>query len=869
MKSIRLIALPLALLLFFVGCGSPAKNVTTVSFLPELHSASELIPNEVPASPPESEPEFVPPLLNLKPLQSAIPYRAQAWRITDGIRQTQLKSVQKLDFPLVGTSTPSHVAEEIVVRSKSDLDALTAYQPLVLLENDQEVSFTGWAGRYDDSFFQDHDLLLFVLSTGYYKTFPMLGELAYNQTLCRYELPYLILSTSNTNVVTANWMIGLEVEKNFFGYGADEFPLLTPSDLSYSVSDQVFAKLEDGHVMERTPASITPVESSRSDSLPTSHTFQLQSIPATSLVAQTQKIGLFSHPFGEALLKSPEELADYTLCENVTLWPYVAPFDSISTESQAITSYEALAAQYDAAFFAKNDLHVFLCWEESAFYQSRLCRAGYDADTGYYELDFSRYARSVGYSSKACCWLFLTELPKGTLAERELRINFETLYLPYTISAILDTNGITLEKDWDPNHWVRNRFFPEYQSDQIGIRATYPTEWDQATALVAYYPDGFTRTQAATTKKMTTRSGRKVTVGFDKRGNWTWIDYHHSSGCYGAINTNLTGNDAETTLKYFLDVRLGLDHYTPMTPLSSVDSEITAVATSSAPHPNRISTETYQLLGLREHGKTGYAFTLAGRPMEELVMRSTDDFAKLLLPNLPVWPFHSPFNPVLDSLDPRTTILTYLEETFDETFFQTHDLYLTAVDFGYQPQAVSLYLDEKDETPKLQLDLYPGGEDAGIAKNPQYEPWILLVALEKGALSASSVEHTWNHVNYVSACSAMQNGRGVTIKYDQNFTATPILTAKKQVVHLEADTSVKYVEVGWWKDGFQRTKADHTKTKTAADGRSVTVGYNDGGNWLWVDYNHPSGCYGAHNHNVFEKNESEAFDAVLSATLGD
>ena len=129
-----------------------------------------------------------------------------------------------------------------MVRSKSDLDALTAYQPLVLLENDQEVSFTGWSGRYDDSFFQDHDLLLFVLSTGYYKTFPMLGELAYNETLCRYELPYLILSTSNSNVVTANWMIGLEVEKNFFGYGADEFPLLTPSDLSYSVSDQVFAK---------------------------------------------------------------------------------------------------------------------------------------------------------------------------------------------------------------------------------------------------------------------------------------------------------------------------------------------------------------------------------------------------------------------------------------------------------------------------------------------------------------------------------------------------------------------------------------------------------------------------------------------------
>lgn len=77
-----------------------------------------------------------------------------------------------------------------------------------------------------------------------------------------------------------------------------------------------------------------------------------------------------------------------------------------------------------------------------------------------------------------------------------------------------------------------------------------------------------------------------------------------------------------------------------------------------------------------------------------------------------------------------------------------------------------------------------------------------------------------------------------------------------------------YAEVAYWKDGFFLDPAIRVEEIATHDGNNVRVGYDFKGDWLWVDFMHPTGKYAAMNYGVTGIEAINLLEVVLTAELG-
>jgi len=212
------------------------------------------------------------------------------------------------------------------------------------------------------------------------------------------------------------------------------------------------------------------------------------------------------------------------------------------------------------------------------------------------------------------------------------------------------------------------------------------------------------------------------------------------------------------------------------------------------------------------------------------------------------------------------------ENQYDETFFENHDLLLIptttgsgmytvrVTDFMYVPESDSYEVNLRTENKYFAVT-----EDVGV--------WLGILEVEKGLLNPSKKEKNYSiqavHVNVDQMIygESPDGINGVRV-LSGAFEPWKDETSGTYGLIYNAYWYQGTVKIAYHQNGFEPPAAFKKQTLQASDGRVITVGYDEDGTWLWMDFGHVSGCYGATNEGLRPIEAREWFQTVLRTDIG-
>lgn len=850
-KSYVFVMLLLVLMLLLpAGCGKEPAEV------PESESQSLLEEDRVES---ELQPETE-PLIEQKPLQSVIPFQARFWRIAEIGEEAILPRVEMLN----GKEATS-VAAEKAVRSADWLGKLSEYRSLTLEKDGVTGTFSDMVGEaYDDAFFEEYDLLLFQVYTGGYNSCPNPLDLKLDEETGNYEMRLQIMAVEDENTTPGRWCVALAVEKSLIGNEEEAFPLILVNDGIFWVE-----QTDLDHFVKAGSVSYAPDVIRKGILLP----FKNQNYRAKvyeiltngdSLADEAGKTGIVNRPYAMTMITGEEDLTSLKAWGKVTLWPYLAGGLPLSSGGEVTLSLEEYAEAYDGAYFEENDLFLFqiqqncfACrYQVSTWIQNDVTDEYKIVVTGSCRehMEASQMADGSGNYRK---WLMAVELPKARTQGKMPEVEIEFLQLPSETVACYEGEGVSLsyykeagELDWGTPFTLKACRVDGF----TGFRFYYDDYSPAVYASVGYFEEGFQRSEAVNTTFGDSRNTRLIT-GSDEDHKWLWMEFLHPSGCYGAYNAaEVTKADSGLSINLLSSVGLGNEPYERAFEFVSKGMQQTPKAITSKEPGDSLTITSQELLVT-----SGESNALP----EEAILCTQKDVEALAASGVRVWPFAGPYQPNLQGCDPASVLEEYLQEHFDAAFFNQYDLYWRMEQSEGQYVAASLS-PGAERGYLLQYDCYPPGGPSDVSSQTSVDRWIHLVAVEKGLLTQPP-EAAVHHVSYVVE---EVNDRGIRVEYPAQYLSIREWNNGDEIIRVQVpDDTDCCIEIGWWINGFKRTKAADTETVTNTHGRRVTVGYDGDGKWLWVDYNHSSGKYGTYNRNLPEKDRRILLDVALNATF--
>lgn len=214
----------------------------------------------------------------------------------------------------------------------------------------------------------------------------------------------------------------------------------------------------------------------------------------------------------------------------------------------------------------------------------------------------------------------------------------------------------------------------------------------------------------------------------------------------------------------------------------------------------------------------------------------------------------------------EVTYRALCEARYDDTFFETHDLLLlpnttstlsphpTIGNFQYDPIA-------------KRYELYVHSNDTGFASDAVGE-FLHIIEIEKGLLDGNLdeiLQISWIHSRFAAfyADYTPDGKNGVMIEFwFDNWR--PLSKEGEGEYGLYLTLEDKSVKIAWFPEGFQPEPAAYIQEDTLTDGRRVSIGYDEEDNWIWIDFQDPTGCYGAVNRGM----GSYLLHDLLNAKLG-
>ncbi|MBQ2750828.1 MAG: hypothetical protein IJF34_13670 [Clostridia bacterium] len=217
-------------------------------------------------------------------------------------------------------------------------------------------------------------------------------------------------------------------------------------------------------------------------------------------------------------------------------------------------------------------------------------------------------------------------------------------------------------------------------------------------------------------------------------------------------------------------------------------------------------------------------------------------------------------------------------EKFTEEFFAGKDLLLFWI--GVRGQEVwyeASELVEDAKTGKWQLHV-----TCHSPKEPEYgdyTKWLLALEVEKGLIPKDAFPEMIIHHDYQKWENHWFSGEHGVILSNYDYEVWTLSTPWHWGVKVDANEYVPdedgyveyscYAEVAYFRDGFVLDPAARVEEYTTPQGQVVTVGFEADGDWLWVDYGHPSGKYAAFNYGASGANAKNLLNVVLTAQLGE
>ena len=217
------------------------------------------------------------------------------------------------------------------------------------------------------------------------------------------------------------------------------------------------------------------------------------------------------------------------------------------------------------------------------------------------------------------------------------------------------------------------------------------------------------------------------------------------------------------------------------------------------------------------------------------------------------------------------------DDVYDETFFSKYDLLVMHQKIGSNSFTARvndiLYIPENDT---YEIMIHSENDSFGWSEGYGY--WIFTIALPKGILYAQGENHNFSvkliYEQMMIPASGHtpdgKNGVQAEMSYEYNLEIHPWIDEEA------GEYGVHYIDFGndngtrvcYFEAGFERPKADEISEVPLPDGRTVVIGYDEEGNWQWVDFCHITGCYGAINKGYVKNDARLLLRQILRAKLG-
>ncbi|MBE6998724.1 MAG: hypothetical protein E7428_00880 [Ruminococcaceae bacterium] len=802
-------------------------------------------------------------LVSPKPLQSMVPYQGYAWRIADVGENSVLQAVEKQYYVGIDTGVPSPAAAETVVRNEASFSELEYYTSLTFESNGERRSFVDVvASRYPEEFFVDHDLLLFQINLGQGQNRPELLDFTLNMETGRYELNLQCLHTTSDNMAPARWCIAMEVEKDIIGVGEAAFPLVKVMEETLYTDMEVL--LGDSGELSFAGSETTIVKDIEvPGKLAKTEFYEILSPETGSLIRDAYRAGLLDYPMGKVLISSEADFKNTDLYDGMLLWPYLAPGDPASTESDPTLSFESFTESYDGEYFEKKDLFLFLIRQADPLGSYTVSDLNWNWEKERYEMQITVrksgrenvewYRDSEGAMRD---WLVAVEVEKGRLNGMLPDVVVTQTEDAEIVSAIYRGNGVSLAYRVMENSGYRFKTYMD--ADFVGLRLYFDGVPEEVFAEVGYYPNGFIQTEAESFSSLPTFWEGDIEMGMDKDGKWIWMDFEDPSGCYGGyLHPDISRDKSLIANEIFRYVSLAsCPHDMVYEDTGPWQPPLQVRSPEKPESAEACEFESLLLVSEWEKAET-----------KQMIIRSESDLEQLPHGEYRVWPFQGAYNPELGEGDPRVDLKRYLIQRYDQAFFREYDLYLYLGGTESSCQVREVFLDTHEDTGKsvILMHWYPAGGEGEIAGTGggSENVWVFAVALKKGTLTGLP-EIECREGKYVLVAESLDISVEYPSEYEvhrEDFDGDRII--RVMLSHVDH----RQIVIGTWKKGFKPTKAAYTKKYTNQWGRRVTVGYDQDGVWIWMDYNHSSGKKGTHNYGVTGAEAEKLFDLALNVKI--
>ena len=241
--------------------------------------------------------------------------------------------------------------------------------------------------------------------------------------------------------------------------------------------------------------------------------------------------------------------------------------------------------------------------------------------------------------------------------------------------------------------------------------------------------------------------------------------------------------------------------------------------------------------------------------------------------------YQEPFKIVYNQPKDGIPFLEIWGERYDDAFFQEKDVLIFWMRNQFaelQYEVTGFAKDSESGNWKLHMRCVQNLKNMLSA----YDRWAFIVEVPKGIFSGENPE-PFPEIVMDYAYEAYQDcyyfgENGVSLE-SLHYKVQAIYNSERWGVKVQTEQSLVgenlvnrscFAEVAYWQNGFFLDPTSQVVETTTPDRKTVQVGYDQQGNWLWVDYMHPSGKYAAINYGATGSNAENLLEVVLTAELG-